>query len=200
MKQKLLLATRNQKKKAELQQILQGMAVDIITLEDLPELPEVVEDGQSFEENAIKKARQTARLSGYPCLADDSGLMVDALGGMPGIYSARFAGEPADDQKNNDKLLQMMKDVAEEQRTARFVCVIALCTPSGQVQTVKGSCEGKIAIKPSGQGGFGYDPLFIPQGYQESFACLPAEIKNTISHRARALQQCKPLIEQLLDS
>lgn len=197
MKPKLLVATRNSKKKAELQQLLQELPVEIITLDDIQELPEVIEDGQSFEENAIKKARQTAQLSGFHCLADDSGLMVDALGGMPGIYSARFAGEGADDQKNNEKLLRMMR--GHESRTARFVCVIALCTPSGEVQTVTGCCQGRIDIKPTGQGGFGYDPLFIPRGYMESFAVLPAEIKNTISHRARALRKCKPLLEQLLN-
>jgi len=195
----LLLATHNQNKKSELKQLLKDMNIDILTRDEIEELPEIVEDGQSFAENAVKKARQSALLSFYTCLADDSGLVVDALDGRPGVYSARFAGEEADDGKNNEKLLQMMQEIPDEQRTARFICVIAISSPAGEVQTVKGICEGRIARKPSGDGGFGYDSLFIPEGYDQSFAELSAEIKNSISHRGRALQKCQPLIEHLLD-
>ncbi len=196
----LLLATRNPKKKLELQQLLQDHNIDILTLDDIEGIPEIVEDGLSFAENAIKKAQETAALSGHTCLADDSGLVVDALEGKPGVFSARFAGEDSNDQKNNEKLLDMMQNVEENQRTARFICVIAVSSPVGEVQTVSGVCEGRIAFRPNGTGGFGYDPLFIPQGYDQSFGELSAQIKNSISHRARALQKCKPLLKQFLES
>lgn len=197
MARKLLLATRNQKKKQELQQILNDLDVQIITLDELPALPEVVEDGATFAQNAIKKAVQTAAASGLPCLADDSGLVVDALKGQPGIYSARFAGEAADDLQNNRKLLKLMADVEAEKRTTRFVCVIALSDVTGKVKTAEGSCEGKIAFEPSGSGGFGYDPLFIPDGFNCTFAELSAEQKNLISHRGKALEKARPLIIEL---
>jgi len=190
----LLLATRNQGKKKEMQQILQELPIKIINLEDIEELPEIVEDGTSFVENAVKKAQQTAALSGYVCLADDSGLMVDALGGKPGIYSARFAGEEADDNKNNEKLLFMLKDVETEKRTARFICAVAVSDPAGKTRSVTGECEGKIAWEKKGTGGFGYDPLFVPLGNDQSFAQLTPEQKNSISHRAIALKKARQII------
>lgn len=192
---KLLLATRNHKKKRELQDILRDLDIELITLEDIDELPEVEEDGHTFEQNAFKKAKTTAILSGYITLADDSGLEVDALDGRPGVYSARFAGADATDEKNNHKLLNLLKDVEESSRTARFKCVIAIYSPQGKTAMVEGSCEGQIALKPSGQGGFGYDPLFIPHGFSQSFAELSPEEKHRISHRGKALQKAKPLIE-----
>lgn len=191
---KLLLATRNNHKKQELQELLRDLQIEIVTLDDIEPLPEVEEDGVTFEANAIKKASINASLSGLVTLADDSGLAVDALDGKPGVYSARFAGENADDEKNNQKLLALLTNVPEEQRTARFKCVIAICAPGGKTATVEGSCEGKIAIKPSGQQGFGYDPLFIPEGGEKSFAMLAAEEKNRISHRGKALQKAIPVI------
>ena len=190
----LLLATRNQGKKAEMQQMLQGLLLDIINLEDIEMLPEILEDGTSFAENAIKKAQQTAALSGYICLADDSGLEVDALNGNPGIYSARFAGEDADDNKNNEKLLYLLKEVEMEKRTARFVCAVAISDPAGNTRVVSGKCEGKIGLELKGTGGFGYDPLFVPSGSHKSFAQLTAEEKNSISHRAHALQKAREII------
>lgn len=195
---KLLLATRNNKKKQELQEILKDLKVEIVTLADIEPLPEVEEDGVTFEENAIKKASINASLSGLVTLADDSGLVVDALDGKPGVYSARFAGEDANDEKNNKKLMMLLKDVDLAQRTARFKCVIAICSPTGATKTVDGSCEGTIATEPSGHGGFGYDPLFIPQGYNQSFATLSSGEKNRISHRGKALQKAKPVIEEFL--
>lgn len=197
MAHQLLLATRNQKKKQELQQILNNLDVQIITLDEVPALPEVIEDGQSFAQNAVKKAVETAVASSLPTLADDSGLTVDALNGQPGIYSARFAGENADDLQNNQKLLKLLADVETKKRTARFVCVIALSDASGRVKTVEGSCEGKIAFEPSGTGGFGYDPLFIPDGFTCTFAELSPEQKNLISHRGKALEKARPLILEL---
>ncbi len=196
----LLLATRNRKKKMELQQLLQNQSIKILTLDDIDEIPEIIEDGLSFAENAIKKALETAALSGYTCLADDSGLVVDALKGRPGVFSARFAGEDADDAKNNEKLLDMMRSFKEGQRTARFMCVIAISSPGGEVETASGVCEGRIALIPSGTGGFGYDPLFVPRGYDQTFAELSPQIKNSISHRGRALEKCKPLLKKFLGS
>ncbi len=197
MTRELLLATRNRKKKLELQEILHELDLNIITLEEIPSLAEVEEDGNSFAENAIKKAVLTAKASGKICLADDSGLVVDALGGQPGIYSARFAGESASDEENNQKLLKLMEMIEEDKRTARFVCIIALSDAQGNVETVEGRCEGRIALAPMGKGGFGYDPLFIPQGYTQSFAELASATKNLISHRGKALEQARPLIERL---
>ncbi|MDD2510673.1 MAG: XTP/dITP diphosphatase [Syntrophomonas sp.] len=197
MPRELLLATRNHKKKLELQEILHDLNLSIITLEELPPMAEVEEDGNTFAENAIKKAVFTAMASGRVCLADDSGLVVDALGGQPGIYSARFAGELANDEENNQKLLKLMETIEEDKRTARFVCVIALSDAQGNVETVEGRCEGRIALAPVGKGGFGYDPLFIPQGDTQSFAELPPPTKNLISHRGKALRQARPLIERL---
>ncbi|MDD2586077.1 MAG: XTP/dITP diphosphatase [Syntrophomonadaceae bacterium] len=194
----LLLATRNRNKKREFQEMFQDFGIKVINLDDIKGIPAIEEDGQSFAENAIKKALTTAKLSGFTCLADDSGLEVDILEGQPGIYSARFAGEDADDKKNNEKLLQMMEGIKQEHRTARFVCVIAVSDPDGNVETVAGTCEGSIAFSPVGQGGFGYDPLFIPTGYKQSFAELSAEEKNSISHRGKALSKIKPIIKKVL--
>lgn len=198
MNKTLLLATRNQGKKQEMQMILEDMLLQIITLEDIEALPEVIEDGLTFAENARKKARQIALASGYITLADDSGLVVDALGGKPGIYSARFAGAGSDDHKNNEKLLSMLQDVETEQRTARFVCAIAISEPTGAASVVTGECEGVISKEGKGSGGFGYDPLFIPLGYNKSFAELTPEEKNAISHRAKALKKARELLGGIL--
>lgn len=198
MSQKLLIATRNQKKKKELQEILSGFDLQLLNLDDIPPLPEVEEDGLTFEENAIKKALTVARQSNMLTLADDSGLVVDALRGAPGVFSARYAGPEANDDRNNQKLLQEMQHVEDHQRTARFVCVIALASPQGKVETVMGSCEGTIGRTLHGAEGFGYDPLFIPEGYDKSFAELTPAIKNRISHRGIALNKIKPLLEESL--
>jgi len=199
MKPQLLLATRNQHKKIEIQEILGDMGIDIINLEDISELPEVEEDGETFQANALKKASTIAHLSGYVTMADDSGLVVDALGGRPGVYSARFAGAHATDEENNRKLLELMKDIPCAEHTAHFECVIALARPDGLQQTVSGRCHGRIALAPAGDGGFGYDPLFIPEGYEVSFAQLSVEEKNRISHRGRALQKARAIIPRFFD-
>ncbi|HOQ09488.1 MAG TPA: XTP/dITP diphosphatase [Syntrophomonadaceae bacterium] len=195
MRKQLLLATRNRHKKRELQELLADMEVEILTLEDVDPIPEVVEDGETFEANAVKKARATAMAAGILSLADDSGLEVDALQGKPGVYSARFAGEHATDEENNAKLLKLMESVPDEKRTARFVSVIAICDPQGHVETVRGECKGTIARIPAGNGGFGYDPLFIPQGYEQTYAQLSAEEKNRISHRGVALAKAVPVLK-----
>lgn len=193
----LLLATRNKHKTIEIRQILQGLPFQILNLDDVGDFQEVVEDGRTFEENAVKKAMTIARASGIISMADDSGLVVDCLNGQPGVYSARFAGEEASDQDNNTKLLGLMEGIALSDRRARFVCCIAICTPEGQCHTVEGRCEGHIALEASGTGGFGYDPLFIPDGHPASFAELSSEEKNALSHRGQALQRVRVLLDEL---
>jgi len=195
---KIVLATRNEKKKIELEELLADLDVEVLSLADFPNIGEIEETGTTFRENAYIKARIAAESAGMIAVADDSGLVVDALGGAPGVRSARFAGEDADDEANNLKLLKLLEELPREKRTARFVCVIAICTPEGNARFVEGVCEGRIAEELRGNKGFGYDPLFIPEGYDRTFAELGYEVKNRISHRARALQKAKPVIAELL--
>ena len=184
---RLLVATRNPKKLREIQEILGASGMTLLSVADVAgDLPEVVEDGDTFEANAIKKAVTLARASGLLTLADDSGLEVDALGGAPGVYSARYAGEPSCDTANNRKLLGALEGASD--RRARFRCVIALAVPDGRAATVDGRCEGRIADAPRGEGGFGYDPLFIPDGHARTFAELGSDVKHRISHRGAALR------------
>lgn len=194
----LLIATRNKKKKNELQEILSNLDLKLLNLDDIPPVPEVEEDGLTFTDNAVKKAVLTAKASQMITLADDSGLVVDALDGAPGVFSARYAGEQADDEQNNQKLLKALQNTADHERNARFVCVIAVAAPDGTVKTVEGSCTGMIAKTPRGEAGFGYDPLFVPQGFDKSFAELDPAVKNTISHRGQALLKIKPILEEIL--
>lgn len=196
---RLVIATRNNKKKEELLSLL-GDLVKVVTLEEIPGVPEVKEDGLSFAENAQKKATQVAIATGEYVLADDSGLEVDALQGQPGIYSARFAGEAANDNQNNQKLLDLLKEVSWEKRTARFRCVIAVANADKWLEMVEGVCEGRIGFEPRGEGGFGYDPLFIPEGYDQTFAELSAEVKNAISHRGRALKKAEAILKMIFSS
>ena len=182
----LLIATGNRHKFTEISDILTIPQLTFINLREIAGAPQVVEDGETFEANAIKKAVTLARFSGMWTLADDSGLEVDALHGAPGVYSARYAGEPADDAANNLKVIAAMAGVRD--RSARFRCAIALSDPCGEARTVSGACEGLLLSSPRGVGGFGYDPLFLPDGYEQTFAEIPAEIKNRISHRSCALK------------
>ena len=186
----IVLATTNKKKVEEIKKIFRHMDKDtkIYTLDDFPAMEEVVEDGDTFEANAIKKAEQIASVTGMTALADDSGLAVDALDGAPGVYSARYAGEDADDKANNDKLLDALKDVDEEKRGAQFVCCIALASAE-EIHTFMGSVKGRIGTEPKGASGFGYDPLFYPEGSEKTFAEMSAKDKNAISHRANALRE-----------
>ncbi len=186
--QTILLATRNAGKCAEFQAMLADAACRLLTIPDagMP-LPEVEEDGQTFADNAVKKATELARASGCLTMADDSGLEVDALGGDPGVRSARYAGEPCSDAHNNAKLLAALDGV--ENRRARFRCVLALASPDGDCATVSGVCEGHIAHSMQGDGGFGYDPLFVPDVEEaRSFAELSPAEKHAMSHRGQALQ------------
>lgn len=181
-----LIATHNQKKKNELLRILAPLGIDVKTDEELGiTLTEVDEIGETFYENALLKAKSGAEESGLPCVADDSGLMVDYLAGAPGVYSARFAGEHGNDSKNNAKLLKLLTDVPEEERTARFVSVVCCVFPNGDIISARGECEGKIGYCEKGDGGFGYDPVFMVDG--KSFAELSAEEKDKLSHRGKAL-------------
>ena len=165
--------------------------IDVLSLDDVPDAPEVVEDGETYQENAVKKATALAEHTGYFALADDSGLEADALHGAPGIHSARYAGEHASDAARISKLLDALKDVSDSQRTARFKCAIALAAPTGQTQVVIGVCEGRLIRSPRGLQGFGYDPIFVPVGYDKTFAELGVVVKNRISHRAKALEKLK---------
>jgi XTP/dITP diphosphohydrolase len=187
----LLVASGNKGKLREFGELLKGVVDTILSPADFPELPEVEEDGATFEENAIKKARSAALFTGRPVLADDSGLSVDFLGGRPGVYSARYAGEGASDADNNALLLGELAGVPAERRGAAFHCVIALCQPDGSCQSFDGSLPGVILEAPRGAGGFGYDPLFLVPEYGQTFSELPMEIKNAISHRGRAMQLLK---------
>lgn len=182
---KLLVATGNRHKFQEIAAILQVPHLQIVGLREIPDAPVVEEDGLTFEANAVLKAATLARHSGYWTLADDSGLEVGCLGGEPGVWSARYAGLPSDDAANNAKLLARMNGVGD--RSARFRCVIALSDPAGRSRTVAGVCSGRLLTSPRGTHGFGYDPLFVPDGYELTFAELDVSIKNRISHRAQAL-------------
>ncbi len=191
----IVLATRNEGKVRELQQLLSGTGFHVLSLAGFPNAPEVVEDGNTFEDNAIKKAREVAVAMGKTTLADDSGLVVDYLDGAPGVHSARFAGPGHNDAANNRKLLQLLSGVPPQQRTARFCCVMAIATPDGQVATTQGTCKGIIIDQLKGENGFGYDPLFYVPRYCKTFAELDSATKNTISHRGRALQKVKVILE-----
>ncbi|MCK4259299.1 MAG: XTP/dITP diphosphatase [Halanaerobiales bacterium] len=187
--EKLVLATRNSHKVEELKELLKEEDIQVLSLKEFTDIPEVVEDGETFQENALKKAREICKVTKLPTLADDSGLVVDLLNGAPGVYSARFAGSDATDADNNHKLLELLKDHPDlKERTARFKSVIAYVLPDGQETVVEGSCEGFILTEAKGESGFGYDPLFYVAEYGVTFAQLPMEIKNQISHRGRAFR------------
>lgn len=198
----LLVATTNPGKFAEVQAFLAKLPLQITSLKNLTNPPEVVENGRTFEENALKKARTLAEYSGLLTLADDSGLEVDALGGEPGIYSARYAGAEGDDERNNQKLLGELTGVGEEQRTARFVCALALCAPQSQGMNewvVRQTCEGRIAFAPSGSYGFGYDPLFFYPPFGKTLGEIERDAKATVSHRGKALMKLAEVLATLLE-
>ena len=185
----IVLASGNRGKLAEFAELFKGTGFTFRLMGDFPEarLPE--ETGKTFEENALLKARTVSAATGHVALADDSGLVVDALDGAPGVYSARYAGEPCDYDANNQKLLREL--AGKPNRSARFHTVIALSDPHGNVQTLEGSCKGTIIAEPRGENGFGYDPLFVPDGHSKTFAELESSKKNRISHRANALHKAR---------
>ncbi len=192
---RLALATANRGKVREIALALSGLDLDILTRDDFRAWPPLEESGETFEENAACKALELARWSGIPALADDSGLEVDALGGAPGVDSALYAGTHGDDAANLARLMREMEGVPAGRRGARFVCVLALASPGGDTLLVRGTCEGTIAEKPRGEGGFGYDPVFVPAGMGRTMAELNLEEKNAVSHRGRALRRLRSLLE-----
>lgn len=185
----LLVATRNQGKLREIRALLEGSGIVVEGLADFPDLPEIEEDGATFHANAHKKAATIARLSGRLTLADDSGLEVEALRGAPGVHSARYAGTDADDDANNRKLLAALAGIPSGKRRAAFVCVMALCTPGDDCHYFEGRLQGEILTELRGEGGFGYDPLFLVPDSGQTLAEIPLTEKNRISHRGQALQQ-----------
>lgn len=192
----LVLATTNKNKVKEFQEILKDFPIEIRSVADFGPLPEAIEDGETFDENAYKKAIHTAKILGLPAIADDSGLAVAALDGAPGVYSARYAGENATDRENVDKLLQEMKGI--KNRKAVFQCVLSIAVPSGPALTYEGSCEGILLESRRGDNGFGYDPIFFFESLGKTFAEATMEEKNRVSHRGRALAELKEEFSQVL--
>lgn len=195
---KLLVASGNKHKVAEIAVLLGGTAWEVCSLAEYPELELPPEDADTFAGNAHIKAAYAAKMTGLWTLADDSGLAVDALDGAPGVYSARFAGEQKDDAANNAKLLEALRDVPEAERTARFVCALALVSPEGQAFFTEGRCEGSIIFAERGTMGFGYDPLFLLADGSRTMAELDMEAKNEVSHRAEALRKMLPVLLDVL--
>jgi XTP/dITP diphosphohydrolase len=189
-----LIGTKSAVKLREIKEILGDLPCALLTPEEVGPLPEVPEDGASFEDNACKKACELARHFNMAVLADDSGIEVDELGGRPGILSRRYAGDEATDAENNLKLLAELEGVSDERRTARYRCVVALATARGLLLTADGACEGRIAHEPSGANGFGYDPLFFYSPYGATFGIIDPVLKNQVSHRAEAVRKLKDLL------
>ncbi|QDU36409.1 Non-canonical purine NTP pyrophosphatase [Maioricimonas rarisocia] len=194
----IVLASRNAKKLGELRDLLAPSGLNVVSVGDFPDVPEVVEDGTTFAENAAKKATQTARHLQQWALGEDSGLMVDALDGAPGIYSARYSGPDATDERNNQKLMEALSNVPTEKRGACYVCSIAVADPNGDVQlTVEQRCRGRVTEAPRGTNGFGYDPYFLIPEYHRTFGELSPVVKRQLSHRGRALRQLAPALSTL---
>ena len=191
-------ATNNKGKLKEMEAIVEKLGIKLIARKDagVPEDFDIVEDGETFEENSYKKAYEIMKMTGLPSLADDSGLMVDYLNGAPGVYTARYAGEDATFDDNNNKLLSEMKECPDDKRNAKFVTVITLVHPDGKKIVARGECKGKISKEKKGTEGFGYDPVFIPEGFNETFSELGTDFKNTISHRGKALKELERILEE----
>ena len=203
MSHKLVLATRNQGKITEFRRILDEFApgqIELIGVDQFPDLVDVDETGSTFEENSLLKSRYTCDATGLPSIADDSGLCVDFLNGDPGIFSARWAGNHGNDQANIEKLLEQLKEVPDNKRTAHFKCVASLVMPDGRVQVAEGRFEGHILHAPVGENGFGYDPIFQPLGLSISSAQMSAQEKDLVSHRGKSLRAIAPHVIQMLAS
>ncbi|MBE3569270.1 MAG: XTP/dITP diphosphatase [Bacillales bacterium] len=193
----VVIATKNKGKALEFEQMFLPFQIQVKTLLDFPEFPEIEETGKTFEENAIIKAESVMKETKAMVMADDSGLVIDALNGRPGVYSARYAGPKKDDEANIQKVLRELEGVPLSKRTARFYCALALAIPGRETKTVNGTCEGFITFEKKGANGFGYDPIFVVQGYERTMAELLPNEKNKISHRAKALTKMKMILEQL---
>jgi XTP/dITP diphosphohydrolase len=203
MSHKLVLATRNQGKITEFRRILEELApgqIELLGVDQFPDLVDVEETGSTFEENSLLKARYTSEATGLPAIADDSGLCIDALNGDPGIFSARWAGSHGDDRANIEKVLEQLKDVTDEKRTAYFICVASLVMPDGRHTVAEGRFQGHILHEPVGHNGFGYDPIFQPLGLSISSAQMSAEEKDLVSHRGKSLRAIAPDVIQMLAS
>lgn len=197
----VVLSSRNRKKSGEIAELLAPYGIPLISVAEFPDVPDVVEDGTTFAANAEKKAVEVARRLGYWTIGEDSGLMVDALGGAPGIYSARYSGEGATDDKNNAKLLQELQQMSDDRRGAAYVCSVALSDPQGNVRLrCENRCRGRITHKPRGANGFGYDPYFLIREYHQTFGELSSTVKQRLSHRARAFAEFIPQLVKLLGS
>ncbi len=196
MNNKIVIATRNKGKISEIQDLLKGFPIEIKSLDDFGTIPVVEEDGDTFDDNAYKKSSFTSRILGLPVLADDSGLIVDALGGSPGVYSARYSGENATDKENCAKLLKEMK--GKKNRKAAFECVISIAVPTGAALTYEERCEGLITDNPAGSNGFGYDPVFMFPPLNKTFAQLTKEEKNRVSHRGKAMMQIQKEFDKVV--
>lgn len=194
---KLVIATNNKGKLLEFRKLLDPLNIQVYSLKDFPQIKEIVENGSTFMENALIKAKTVNKITGLVSLADDSGLEVDHLNGLPGVYSARFAGELKNDKANNQKLISLLEGVPLEERTARFKCAIAVIDKDGREYQAEGSCEGLILEEEKGEAGFGYDPLFYIPQYQKTFAQLDMETKNEISHRGKATRKALKILERI---
>ncbi|CUS99056.1 RdgB/HAM1 family non-canonical purine NTP pyrophosphatase [Candidatus Kryptobacter tengchongensis] len=201
---KLVLATKNKHKVEEIKQILKiylddelYSQIEILSAGDFIGVPEIEEDGKTYIENALKKAKEIHKFTGLPSIADDSGIEVDFLNGEPGVYSARYAGLRATDEENNRKLLKKLEGVPLEKRTATFKCVIAYVNKNEE-KIFEGETKGKVIFEPRGMGGFGYDPLFVPDGYELTYAEMPEDLKNKISHRSKAIQKFAEFLTLIL--
>ena len=198
---RLIIASRNQKKTGEIRDLLAPWQIEVVSVADFPDVPETIEDGDSFAANAAKKASEVAVACGAWALGEDSGLCVDALKGAPGIYSARYFGEDATDAKNNEKLQAELKTVTDERRKAHYVCHVALADPTGAIRlTVEETCHGRITREPRGTNGFGYDPYFLIPEYNRTFGEFQSVVKQAISHRARAFRKLLPQLVKVMKS
>ncbi len=195
MKRELVISTRNQKKFKEIKRLFKGSCAKVLSLKNFSNIPKIIEDRKTFRENAVKKALSVSRLTNRLVLADDSGLEVKALRGKPGVHSSRYAGLQKNDRLNNQKLLRMLRDRPSSKRTAQFKCAVAVADRDRLIKVVEEACKGRIGFKMRGSSGFGYDPVFIPRGYNKTFAQLGPRIKDRLSHRAKALKKARRLIE-----
>ena len=193
----ILIATNNLGKVKEIKDILDSSKIKILTMKDFPPLPKIEEDGKTYQENAVKKARKISEYTGKICLADDSGLEIDYLKGKPGIYSSRWGNS---DEERINKVLKLLENVPINKRNAKFVCVVVLVFPNGKIYMVKEECKGSITFNPKGEHGFGYDPIFLIPEYDKTFAELGDKIKNQISHRGKAMRRMINIINKIVVS
>ena len=195
---KIVFASRNEGKVKEIENMLEGMDIELVSLKNYKSVPEIVEDGESFHQNALKKAKTVSEITGETVLADDSGLQVDALGGEPGIHSARYAGNQASDEENNNKLLAKLKDIPPEKRDAYFCCVLVIYKHDGTYYSFEGKWRGIIIDDRRGDNGFGYDPIFYVPELKKTAAELPPEVKNKVSHRGQAFSGLKESLPEII--